>query len=311
MDKEYNMSSSKSIFLSSRRAWCIIRVVNNLRRVDPRFVHVLQQRWRRRRKSWRFVSQSYDWLLHRHEEAQPSDEWKDRWSSDPRGCAAWQSSTRLCTHHPAFPMAPSSLAYHPTHPIPEPHSAVNHYRNHPIHNLLDQHCTWWTGILDMYWYGSGESMAWMYSIQVASNCQGSSPSFHQASGARGFRTLSRIRSRFSSTHLLRSSNEIYTLVNHTIRTLSLPYKLATWIFNQNKPRSPNGFLRLKANRPLHKSLPKWFRWGGMGYTLPRKSRFIGKYMTYDQPIASLLTSLMNSFAMSNLYPRSQRREWRS
>lgn len=52
-------------------------------------------------------------------------------------------------------------------------------------------------------------MARIYSMQVASNCQGSSPSFHQASGARGFRTDSRIAGRCSSTHRLRSSNEIY------------------------------------------------------------------------------------------------------
>ena len=50
--------------------------------------------------------------------------------------------------------------------------------------------------------------------------------------------------------------------------LSLPMTLAKWILSHLNPLSPRGFSVEYSNKPLHKSLPTWFRCGEIGYVLP-------------------------------------------
>jgi hypothetical protein len=60
--------------------------------------------------------------------------------------------------------------------------------------------------------------------------------------------------------------------------LSFPIRFATWIFSHFNPIDPNFLPSENYKRPLDKSAPIWFKWGGMGYTRPLKSKFCGKYI---------------------------------
>ena len=62
--------------------------------------------------------------------------------------------------------------------------------------------------------------------------------------------------------------------------LSKPILLQQWILSHLNPFFPKGFLYEKTNIPLDKSAPIWFKCGGIGYILPLKSKFYGKYIFY-------------------------------
>jgi hypothetical protein len=63
-----------------------------------------------------------------------------------------------------------------------------------------------------------------------------------------------ILSMFSSTNNILSCNG----------ALSLPIKLAVWIFSHLRPLDPSFFPYPNSNKPLTKSLPIWLKCGGIG-----------------------------------------------
>jgi len=149
----------------------------------------------------------------------------------------------------------------------------------------------WTWRWHLYSSGFGESKAAESSNIQDKVCQGFSDSSHSklffGSAAQRW-TLSIIDSEYFS---LSSSG-----------SLSCPMQLARWILSHLSPDLPIGFAFENSSMPLLRSYPIWFRWGGIGYTLPLKSILWGKNNS---------SQFLKLRAMLSLSKNSHLKEWSS
>ena len=83
-------------------------------------------------------------------------------------------------------------------------------------------------------------------------------------------------------------------------------RLTRCIFNQSKPLSPRGLPLAKNKILLLISLPRWLKWGGQGYVLPRKSILCGNQNTSSRYWGKQnITIIKNSWNYPKFYNTSE------
>lgn len=139
--------------------------------------------------------------------------------------------------------------------------------NVKITHLEKWDLTWWTGKNEMYVSGLPDFIAFRTSMQAARNWKGSSALIHHRLPSKG-------RSADSKTWSIQLSI-CATRASKDNLLIEPPKRFASCILSQRSPVRPSGLPSANSSIPRQKSDPKWFKFGCIGYALPRKSRLWG------------------------------------